>query len=65
MEKGKWEVSHNMKTKPDVQTDVSLQVIPRNVTEECIIIAADGYNSDTTMEERKKEANKPIYLRRI
>lgn len=45
-------------------TGSSLQVISEN-TVEYAVTAADGYNSDSSREKRKKEDNKPIYLKRV
>ena len=58
-------VSRNPKTKFDAQNAVPLQVISENPNVECAITAADGYNSDSSLEKRKKEAKKPLYLKRI
>jgi len=58
-------VSRHSKTKLDAQTDVPLQVISENSTEECTITAAVGYNSDSSLEKRKKEAKKTLYLKRV
>ena len=58
-------MSRNLKTKLDAQTDVSLQAIPRDSIEEYMVTAADDYNLDITLEERKKDAAKPIYLKRV
>jgi hypothetical protein len=58
-------MSRNSKTKLDVQTGVPLQVISENSTEECAVTAADGYNSDSSLKKRKKEAKKPLYLKRV
>ena len=58
-------MSRHSKTKLDVQTGVPLQVISENSTEECAVTAADGYNSDSSLKKRKKEAKKPLYLKRV
>ncbi len=58
-------MSRNQKEKRDAQADVSFQVISENSTEECTVTAADGYKSDSALEKRKKEANKPLYLKRV
>lgn len=58
-------VSRSSKTKLDVQADVLLQVISENSTEECTVTAANGYCSDSSLEKRKKEARKPLYLKRV
>ncbi|HUT17382.1 MAG TPA: hypothetical protein VMW84_03695 [Acidobacteriota bacterium] len=57
-------MSRHSKTKL-VQTDVPLQVISENSNVECAVTAADGCNSDSSLEKRKKEAKKPIYLKRV
>jgi len=58
-------MSRNPKTKLDVQTDFPLQVISENSAEECAVTAADGCNSDSSLKNRKKEARKPLYLKRV
>ena len=58
-------VSRNPKTKLDAQAAVPLQVISENSNVECAVTVADGYNSDSSLEKRKKEANKPLYLKRV
>jgi hypothetical protein len=58
-------VSRNSKTKLDAQATVPLQVISENSNVECAVTAADGYNSDSSLEKRKKEAKKPLYLKRV
>ena len=58
-------VSRRSKTKLDEYADVPLQVIPENSNVECAVTAADGCNSDSSLEKRKKEAKKPIYLKRV
>ena len=58
-------MSRNSKTKLDVQTGVPLQVISENSNVERAVTAADGYNSDSSLEKRKKEAKKPLYLKRV
>jgi hypothetical protein len=63
--KERMKVSRNPKTKLDAQTDVPLQVISENSTEECAVPAADGYSSASSLEKRKKEAKKPLYLKRV
>jgi hypothetical protein len=63
--KERMKVSRNPKTKPDAQTDVPLQVISENSTVEGAVTAADGYRSDSSLEKRKKEAKKPLYLKRV
>jgi hypothetical protein len=58
-------VGRSSKTKLDAQTDVPLQVISENSTAECTVTTADGYSSDSSLEKRKKEAKKPLYLKRV
>jgi hypothetical protein len=58
-------VSRSSKTKLDAQADVPLQVISENSNVECAVTAADGYNSGSSLEKRKKEAKKPLYLKRV
>ena len=58
-------MSRTQKEKLDVPADISLQVISENSNVECAVTAADGCNSDSSLEKRKKEANKPIYLKRV
>jgi hypothetical protein len=53
-------VSRNPKTKPDAQDAIHLQVISENLNVECAVTAADS-----SLEKRKKEAKKPLYLKRI
>ncbi len=54
-------MSRTKKEKLETHTDISLQVVPEIFTEENAVTAADGYN----LEKRKKEAGKPLYLRRM
>jgi hypothetical protein len=50
--------------KLETYTDSSLQLIPVDSTEESAVIAADDYIEDA-LKQRKKEADKPLYLKRI
>jgi hypothetical protein len=63
--KERMKVSRSSKTKFDAQTDVALQVISENAPEKYPVTAADGYSSDSSLEKRKKEAKKPLYLKRV
>jgi hypothetical protein len=58
-------MSRTQKEKLETYTDIPLQVIPEISTEENAVTAADGYTLDSFPEKRKKEADKPLYLRRI
>jgi len=59
------EMSRTRKEKLDIPADISLQVISENSNVERAVTAADGCNSDNSLEKRKKEANKPLYLKRV
>jgi hypothetical protein len=58
-------MSRTQKEKLETYTNFPLQVIPEISTEENAVTAADGYNLDGISEKRKKEADEPLYLRRI
>jgi len=50
--------------KLETYTDTSLQVTPENSAEESAVTAADDYIV-VALEQRRKEADKPIYLKRV
>jgi len=52
------------KEKLETRTDAYLQLFSENSTEESAVTAADDY-IEVALEKRKKEADKPIYLKRI
>ena len=58
-------VSRTRKEKLEVPADISLHVVSENSNVECIVTAADSCNSDNSLEKRKKEAKKPLYLKRV
>jgi len=58
-------MSRTQKEKLETRTDIPLQLIPEISTEESAVTAADGCNLESSPEKRKKEADKPIYLRRV
>jgi hypothetical protein len=58
-------MSRTRKEKLEINTDISLQVVPEIFTEEKAVTAADGYNLGSSQGKRKKEADKPVYLRRV
>jgi len=58
-------MSRTRKEKLETYTDITLQVVPEIFTEESAVTAADGCNLESSPEKRKKEAEKPIYLRRV
>jgi hypothetical protein len=60
--KERMEVSRSPKTKLDPQDAIPLQVISGNSTAEGAVTAAD---IEASSEKRKKEAKKPLYLKRI
>jgi hypothetical protein len=57
-------MSRAQKEKLETYTDTSLQLISENSTEESAVNAADDY-IEIALEKRKKEADKPLYLKRI
>jgi hypothetical protein len=57
-------MSRNQKEKLATYADVSLQITPENLVEESTITAADDYIVIAS-EERRKEAEKPLYLKRV
>jgi hypothetical protein len=50
--------------KLETHTNASFQTVTKNSTEESAVTAADNY-LEISLEERKKDANKPLYLKRI
>jgi hypothetical protein len=57
-------MSRNQKEKPATYADASLQITLENSSEESPVTAADDYMVIAS-EERRKEAEKPIYLKRV
>jgi hypothetical protein len=57
-------MSRTQKEKLKTYTDASLQLISENSTEESAVTTADDYNANSP-EKRKKDAKKPLYLKRI
>jgi hypothetical protein len=57
-------MSRTQKEKLETCTDIPLQ-LPEISTAESAVTAADGCNSESSLEKRKKEADKPLYLRRV
>ena len=57
-------MSRTRKEKLETYTDASLQIVAEISTEESAVSAADDYNANPP-EKRKKEAEKPLYLKRI
>lgn len=58
-------MSRTQKEKLETYPAASLQLMPENSAEESAVTAADGYNMKVSLENRKKEAKKPLYLRRV
>jgi hypothetical protein len=57
-------MSRTRKEKLETYTDASLQIVTEISTEESAVTAADDYNANSP-EKRKKDAKKPLYLKRI
>jgi hypothetical protein len=58
-------MSRTRKEKLEIYPDASLQLMPENSAEERAVTAADGCNLKVSSEKRKKEADEPLYLRRV
>jgi hypothetical protein len=58
-------MSRTQKEKLETYTQSSLQLVPENSTEESVVTAADGCSLEVSLGKRKKEADKPLYLKRI
>jgi len=58
-------MSRTRKEKLETYTDAPLRIITKTSTEESAVTAADGCNLKVSSENRKKEADKPLYLRRV
>ena len=58
-------MSRTQKEKLETYADATLRLVSENSTEESAVTAADGCNVDVSLEKRKKEANKPLYLKRV
>lgn len=56
-------MSRTQKEKLETYPNIPLQLELESSTEECTIAAAD--NVDVSLEQRKKDADKPLYLKRI
>lgn len=57
-------MSRTQKEKLGSCTDVSLQLLPEDAEEESVVTAADDY-IEVCLEKKRKEADKPLYLKRI
>jgi hypothetical protein len=57
-------MSRNQKEKLETYPDITLQLEPE-ISIESAVTAADGCNLESSPEKKKKEAEKPIYLRRV
>jgi hypothetical protein len=57
-------MSRTQKEKLETGRDASLQIVTKNATEEGAVTAADNY-IEIALEKRKKEAEEPLYLKRI
>jgi hypothetical protein len=56
-------MSRTQKAKLETYTDASLQLLPEN-SEESVGNAADDY-IEIALEKKRKEADKPLYIKRI
>jgi len=59
------EMSRTQKEKLETYMTIPLQVIPDTSKEENVVTAAESNNLDSNQEKRKKEADKPLYFKRI
>jgi hypothetical protein len=57
-------MSRTQKEKLETYPDASLQMVTKNAVEESDGTAADDY-IEVALEKRRKEADKPLYLKRI
>ncbi len=57
-------MNRTKKEKVETHTGASLQIITKNATEETRVDAADDY-IEVALEKRRKEANQPLYLKRV
>jgi hypothetical protein len=57
-------MSRTQKEKLETYTDATLRLVSENSTEESAVTAAEDH-IEVTLEKRKKEANKPLYLKRV
>ena len=55
----------NQKEKLETYAEVPLQFTSENSTEKCAATAAVECDLEVSMEKRKEEVNKPIYLKRV
>ncbi len=55
-------MSHTQKEKLETCTDASLQILEN--TEESTVTVADDY-IELTLEQKRKDAEKPLYFKRI
>jgi len=53
------------KERLETYAEIPIQFISENSTEKCAANAAVECDLEVSMEKRKKEANKPIYLKRV
>ena len=56
-------MSRSNKEKTKIYTDAPLQLLPKDA-EEDTVTAAECY-IEISLEERKKDADKPLYLKRV
>jgi len=58
-------MKRTQKEKLQTYAEVPIQFTSENSTEKCAATAAVGCDLEVSMEKKKEEANKPIYLKRV
>jgi hypothetical protein len=58
-------MSRTQKEKLEAYPHIPLQLEPEISTEESAVKAADDYNLESSPEKRRKDVDKPLYLRRV
>jgi hypothetical protein len=65
LEKERVKMKHAQKEKLENYAEIPIQFTSENSTEQCTSNAAVECDLKASMEKRKEEANKPIYLKRV
>jgi hypothetical protein len=58
-------MSRTQKEKLETYMTLPLQAVPKASKEENAVPAADRYHLDNNQEKRKKDAEKPLYFKRV
>ena len=58
-------MSRTEKEKLETYMTLPLQAVPETSKEENTVPAADRYHLDSNQEKRKKDAEKPLYFKRV